>query len=103
MGIFPLSRRSNRNNPRWFIMVSLEGLLWYIFPVERLVGFFLVKLFFPAKKTQDDSREVVGGGVRILTRQTVSYLGFIPTDGQTTVPFFYSGRNLINKGTRQKT
>jgi hypothetical protein len=33
---------------------------------------------------------------------TEGYLRFIPTDGQTTVPFF-SGRNLINKGTRQKT
>jgi hypothetical protein len=39
--------------------VSSEGLLWYIFPVERLVGFFLVKLFFPAKKAQDDRWEVV--------------------------------------------
>ncbi len=41
-------------------MVSLEGLLWYIFPVERLVlGLFRVELFFPAKKAQDDRREVV--------------------------------------------
>jgi hypothetical protein len=40
-------------------MVSSEGLLWYIFPVKLLVGFFLVKLFFPAKKAQDDRREVV--------------------------------------------
>ncbi len=30
------------------------------------------------------------------------YLRFIPTNGQTTVSFF-SGRNLIDKGTRQKT
>jgi hypothetical protein len=29
----------------------LEGLLWYIFPVERLVGFFLVKLFFSRQKS----------------------------------------------------
>ncbi len=43
-------------------MVSSEGLLWYIFPVERLVGFFLVKLFFPAKKAQDERRRVVRGG-----------------------------------------
>jgi hypothetical protein len=33
---------------------------------------------------------------------TDGYLRFIPTDGQTTVPFF-SGRNLIKEGTRQKT
>ncbi len=39
-------------------MVSLEGLLWYIFPVECLVGLFRVELFFPAKKAQDDRREV---------------------------------------------
>ncbi len=42
-------------------MVSSEGLLWYIFPVERLVGLFRVELFFPAKKSQDDRREVVPG------------------------------------------
>ena len=40
-------------------MVSLEGLLWYIFPVELLVGLFLANFFFPAKKAQDDRREVV--------------------------------------------
>ena len=43
------------------MMVSSEGLLWYIFPVERLVGFFRVELFFPAKKAQDERREVVLG------------------------------------------
>jgi hypothetical protein len=39
---------------------------------------------------------------------TDGYLRFIPTDGQTTVPFFFvvvifSGRNLIDEETRQKT
>jgi hypothetical protein len=48
-------------------MVSSEGLLWYIFPVERLVGFFLVKLFFPAKKAQDERRDVVSSSKRIQT------------------------------------
>ena len=33
---------------------------------------------------------------------TDGYLRYIPTDGQMTVPFF-SGHNLIKKGTRQKT
>ncbi len=47
------------NNARWFIAVSLEGLLWYIFPAECLVGVFPVKLFFPAKKPQDERLEVV--------------------------------------------
>ena len=47
------------NNSRWFIAVSLEGLLWYIFPAECLVGVFLVELFFPAKKPQDERLEVV--------------------------------------------
>ncbi len=46
-------------------MVSSDGLLWYIFPVERLVGFFLVKFFFPAKKAQDDRREVVTYVLRV--------------------------------------
>ncbi len=40
-------------------MVSSEGLLWYIFPVELLVGLFLANFFFPTKKAQDDRREVV--------------------------------------------
>ncbi len=35
------------------------GLLWYIFPAECLVGVFPVELFFPAKKPQDERREVV--------------------------------------------
>jgi len=39
-------------------MVGLEGLLWYFFPVDCLVGVILVKLFFH-QKAQDDSREVV--------------------------------------------
>ena len=35
---------------RWFIVVGSEGLLWYIFSVECLVGVFLVELvFFPPK------------------------------------------------------
>ena len=49
-------------------MVSSEGLLWYIFPVERLIGLFRVELFFPAKKAQDDRREVVAA-VRLTTSQ----------------------------------
>ncbi len=48
-----------RNNARWFIAVSSEGLLWYISPAECLVGVFPVELFFPAKKPQDERREVV--------------------------------------------
>ncbi len=47
-------------------MVSSEGLLWYIFPVELLVGLFLSNFFFPAKKAQDDRREVVGAGAIAL-------------------------------------
>ncbi len=31
-------------------MLTLEGLLWYILPAERLVGVFLVELFFSRQK-----------------------------------------------------
>ncbi len=41
-------------------MVSSEGLLWYIFPIELLVGLFLANFFSPTKKAQDDRWEVVG-------------------------------------------
>ena len=40
-----------RKIARWFIVVGSEGLLWYIFSVECLVGVFLVELvFFPPKR-----------------------------------------------------
>jgi hypothetical protein len=39
------------NNARWFIAVSWEGLLWYIFPAECLVGVFLVELVFSRQKS----------------------------------------------------
>jgi hypothetical protein len=45
-------------------MVSSEGLLWYIFPVELLVGLFLANFFFPAKKAQDDRMPIDRGGVQ---------------------------------------
>jgi hypothetical protein len=51
----------------------LEGLLWYIFPVERLVGLFRVELFFPAKKAQDDRREVRGVGPMASTLVEILY------------------------------
>ena len=43
-------RGENEQAPLGPIMVSSEGLLWYIFPVERLVGLFRVNFFFPPKK-----------------------------------------------------
>ncbi len=54
-------------------MVSSEGLLWYIFPVELLVGLFLANFFFPAKKAQDDRREVVASAREVVGQATVSH------------------------------
>jgi hypothetical protein len=38
------------NSAKWFITVSPEGLHWYFFPLERIMGIFLVDLDFSCQK-----------------------------------------------------